>query len=128
MTTLTEIATLPLPPFRANIRHLDRKERAAQVRALFKALKVTGISVTAPSYSMAQSIDIRLPALEVSDEAHVKRHAEIDDLNTYPWTGYGNNGCQHCKVRREAQVRIEQVILAAFPDLNDRYDYCLSIS
>lgn len=136
MTTLTAIAALPLPAFRAHIRPLTRKERAAHIRALLKDMQVTGISVTCPNYARAQSIDIRLPYLPDESEAHSQRHAEIDDLcrNVYPWTGHANNGCQYCKAQNEAQVHIEKVILAAFPDLDDRsdhqadyFDYCLSI-
>lgn len=42
-------------------RTIPRKEQAALARKLFKQLGLRGISVTAPNYSMAQSVDVRLP-------------------------------------------------------------------
>lgn len=148
MTTaaLTQIIDAPLPKFHANIRHLTRKEWAAKVRALLKELKITGVSVTAPRYSMAQSIDIKLPALDIGDDAHRARHAEIDSeweesgvdstgVALRRWNGYGASGCEHCKARGDAKAKICQIILAAFPDLDDRsehqsdhFDFCFTVN
>lgn len=43
---------------------LSRKDFAASVRKLFKSLGIKGISVTAPNYSMAQAIEIRIPSVD----------------------------------------------------------------
>ena len=122
------ILNVPLPAFRANIRHQTRKEWAAAVRKLFKDLKLTGISVTTPSYSMAQSIHISIPDLIVDRITHDRIHDEI-------WSRGGHAiDCPDCAKRWNAHNRIEEIVLAAFPDLGDRsdsqsdhFDYCLSI-
>lgn len=45
-------------------RNMPRKEFAKLVRAFFKEIGLTGVSVTTPNYSMAMGIDIRIPARE----------------------------------------------------------------
>lgn len=42
-------------------RYIPRKEQARLARRLFRDLELKGISVTTPSYSMAQAVDVRLP-------------------------------------------------------------------
>jgi hypothetical protein len=130
-----QIIDAPLPAFRANIRNLTRKEWAQNVRSLFKSLGLGWVSVTAPNYSMASSIDIRFHTPDNFTGAHEAKHAEIDELQrgAYEWLGYGHY-CPWCKQQWEAHHRLEQIILAAFPDLNNRsdsmsdhFDFCLSI-
>ena len=136
---LDQIINAPLPAFRGNIRPLYRKEWAAQVRKLFRDMQLTGISVTAPSYSMAQSIDIRLPRDPYAENGpHDLKHQAIDRgvrFNSEQWNGYANNGCEYCRQEWQAHKRIKEIVLAAFPDLDDRsdsmsdhFDYCLSIN
>ena len=128
--TLAAILATPLPAFRANIRRQTRKEWAVAVRKLLKDIGVKGVSVTTPSYSMAQSIHITLPpALDNPNSIeHQEFHNELWK-NNRPGTD-----CPHCGQRWNARNHIEAIILAAFPDLNNRsearedhFDYCLSI-
>jgi hypothetical protein len=126
MTTATlspalhAILDAPLPAVvRPRLRHEGRKVWAAQVRKLFKTLGLKGISVTTPSYSMASTIEIRLP------EAAEHDYAAAD--HDFP-------ACPICLQRHYAAEHVERIILAAFPDLDNRsehgtdyYDYCLSL-
>lgn len=135
------ILNAPLPSFRGNIRSATRKERAAMVRALFRDMGLKGISVTAPNYSMAQSIDIRFhvgesaPWLGRGDSPHERKHTQINEEQAElgEWRGY-NKFCPWCHEEWEAHNKLEKIILAAFPDLDNRsdsqtdyFDYCLSI-
>lgn len=118
------ILATPLPNLIDNkARRWYRKERAAKVRELFKSLGIKGVSVTAPSYSMAQAIHIRVP--------YLGEHDHISAYNDYPT----RQRCPHCKKRTDAEHHLEKIILAAYPDLEDRndvmtdyFDYCLSFS
>jgi len=117
--TLDAIEAAPVPLVRdPAMRSKGRKEWADAVRALFKDLGIPHVSVTRPSYSMACSIDIRLPS-----------------------TSHGYHGsaeyreCPRCVRRRRGEERVERLILAAYPDLNNRsdpmvdhFDYCLMVS
>lgn len=49
-----------------------RKERARLARELFRELGLRGISVTAPNYSMARVVDIRLPRLASGEQAEMR--------------------------------------------------------
>jgi hypothetical protein len=119
---LQAIIDAPLPPVRRErLRHEERKVWAREVRALFKALGLTGISVTTPSYSMAHSIDITLPK---SDPEPI-----VTDEDGYP--------ALHPVYRAQREAALDkagEIILTAFPDLDDRsdsisdyYDFCLAI-
>ena len=128
---LNKILCLPLPPNQGeNIRRLSRKDQAAKIRFVLRGYSFTGISVTAPNYSMAQAVHIRIPAQTHTDNAaHNALHDEIFR------NGGHTTDCPDCAQHWEAQEYIERVILAAFPDLADRsdlqsdyFDYCLSIS
>lgn len=128
---LNAILNTSLPTARnCNMRQLTRKEWATEVRNLLKSLNIKGVSVTTPNYSQASTISIRLPDIgEVDETEHAKIH---DDL----WrTQRPGKDCPHCGQRWNARYHLEEIILAAFPDLNDRsilredyYDYCLSFS
>jgi hypothetical protein len=107
---------------RTDLRHESRKERAKAVRALFKSMGLKGISVTAPNYSMAQSIDICIPRDSYCD----------NPIHQDP--SKNNSDCTECSRVWKAKQRLEPIILAAFPDLDNRsdsqsdhFDYCLSI-
>lgn len=114
----------------SQLRQASRKEWAQAVRKLFKELGLTGISVTTPSYSMAQSIKISLPSVEGNNsDEHVKFH---DSLWREGRTGMD---CPKCHERWQARQHLENIILSAFPDLDNRsntqtdyFDYCLSFS
>lgn len=129
------ILNAPLPSFRGNIRSATRKERAAKVRELFRSMGLKGISVTAPNYSMAQSIDIRFKVSDSPwhDSPHERKHRQIDEEDRVNWNGYGTQ-CPWCHEEWEAHKKLETIILTAFPDLDNRsdsqtdyFDYCLSI-
>jgi hypothetical protein len=120
---LQAILDAPLPAFRrTGLRREPRTTRAAAVRKLFRDMGLKGISVTAPNYSMAQSIDIKTPRNE--PEPTVKDEH-----------GYDNYHSEYLAARNAALAKVEAIVVAAFPDLNDRseymtdyYDFCLSIS
>lgn len=103
-----------------HMRRQPRKTWAPAVRELLKGLGIRHVSVTTPSYSMASTISIRVPGFS---HDHDERSAA---------TAYRT--CPRCQRRHAAVARLERLILAAFPDLNDRsdmmtdhFDYCLSI-
>jgi len=107
------------------MRQRTRKEWAAEIRNLLKRLGISHISVTAPNYSMAQSVNIRTPQFIPWEGEHKELHDKI---------GY-SNACDICKRENAAKRKLEEIILAAFPDLEDRsnsqidhFDYCLSIN
>ncbi len=128
-TTLNQIESAPLPEFRARIRQWPRKEWAEEIRSLLKYLGIKGISVTAPNYSMASSINIRLPAMPT------EYAPEHEDLHYKLWCkGKAGIECPDCARRQEAKKKLAAIILAAFPDLADRsdlqsdhFDYCFTI-
>jgi hypothetical protein len=131
--TLSQIENAKLPKtVNAALRRRTRKEIAVEIRNLFKRMGIQHISVTTPNYSMAQAVDIRLPDTEPWEGAHERRHAEIDAIQGV-YVAYGD-ACDLCKRRAAARRKIEKIILAAFPDLDDRsdtqtdyFDYRLSI-
>lgn len=134
---LDQIERAPIPAVRhAAMRQRTRKEWAGEVRNLFKDLGIKHVSVTAPNYSMASSIHIDTPRFFAWEGDHEKRHAEIDHQERArgEWMGYGHY-CEFCKRSQEAKRKLEKIILAAFPDLDDRsetqsdyFDFCLSIN
>lgn len=90
-------------------RCIPRKEQAALARKLFKQLGLKGISVTTPNYSMASCVDVTIPR---RDDFTRDERGEID---------YRNDPV--CIANNEAQKRVEAILLAAFPNHNDRSDY-----
>jgi hypothetical protein len=87
-------------------RSLPRKELAALVRRLFRQLGLKGISVTAPNYSMAQAIDIRLPRRE--------DNAGVDGFHDATTPGALANNRAHLAVR--------EILARACPQDDDRSD------
>jgi hypothetical protein len=120
---LQAILDAPLPAFRRpGLRREPRTVWAVAVRKLFREIGLKGISVTAPKYSMAHSIDIKTPRNE--PEPTVKDEH-----------GYDNYHPEYLAARNAALAKVEAIIVAAFPDLDNRsdfisdyFDYCLSIS
>lgn len=114
------ILNKPLPGFHANIRHQNRKEQAQNVRKLFRDMRISDVSVTTPSYSMAQSIQISIPS-DVPAHDSVHAAAEIESQKDADYKGMVHY-CPFCKQRKETRDHIQAIVLAAFPDLNDRSD------
>lgn len=85
-------------------RNLPRKDLAKLARGVFAKLGVKGISITAPNYSMAQSVDVRVPRL-LTDS--------IEDSAEYVLTRKDNN---------ETVRKVEAILLAAFPNTDNRSD------
>lgn len=93
---------------------LSRKEFAASVRQTFRALGIKGISVTAPNYSMAQGIDIRIPAIDrrgvpftASQEEREEYEAETNMLR---------------QAREHIQNNLHYILETAYPNMTDRSD------
>ena len=118
---LRAILDCPLPAIVSpSLRRESRKVWAAEVRKLLRSLGIKGVSVTAPNYSMASSIDIHIPAAAEHDRGAA---------------GHEYLSCPTCGQHTRAEKKIRDIILAAFPDLNDRsesqsdyFDFCLSIN
>lgn len=87
-------------------RNIERKEQAKLARELFSKLGIKGISVTAPSYSMASSVHVSFP------RRNDYSAAPMEDLLNDP-AHQANNA---------AHDRIEAILLAAFPNSDDRSD------
>lgn len=106
--TWTAIIAAPLPePTGINARAVSRKEFAAALRALLRKMQIKSVSVTAPNYSMAQSIDVELPTVEHWTPEHPPTRPE----------------CPVCSVHNEARSKMQAIILAAFSGAENRSDY-----
>jgi len=90
-------------------RNIPRKEQAKLARLVFSKLGLKGISVTAPNYSMAQSVHVRLP----------KRH-DFTVLREDGGIDWGKDPA--AKANQEAASRVGSILLAAFPNSEDRSD------
>jgi hypothetical protein len=93
---------------RIGLRQESRKARAAAIRSLFKRLGLKGISVTAPNYSMAQSVDITFPVRHCTNEVHQDYSKNLTD-------------CADCTRVQEAKHHLETIILGAYPDLDESW-------
>jgi hypothetical protein len=117
---LYAILRADLPPARnPDLRKERRTVWAKAIRRLLRDLGIKGVSITTPHYSMAHSIDVKLPAGTPHDRGAADH--EYRD-------------CPMCQERNRARDRITRIILAAFPDLDNRsdlqsdyYDFCLSV-
>lgn len=134
-----QIINTPVPAaINSQLRREPRKAIAAEIRKLLKSLNIKGVSVRTPNYSMASGVDISLPgtSLFVSEDDHLALHHTIDiehraDLH---WCGLVQY-CPHCQKSKQAKDALENIILGAFPDLDNRsdtqsdyFDYILSIN
>jgi hypothetical protein len=108
-------------------RQNSRKQIASDIRALLARLKLKGISVTSPNYSMAQSVRISLPTVPNDYSGCDNRENDFREHYVY--------NCRHCHLKERARRRLEAIILAAYPALDNRsdsvtdhFDYRLSVS
>jgi hypothetical protein len=111
LATLERIPTIPLPAVRGQIRHSRPVEQAALIRRLVKDLGIRNVSVTSKNYC----VRINLPqAVEYNDPAHQAAHDEL-------WkAGRGGTDCPLCDKRYKAHQAMHRIVLAAFPDMDDR--------
>ncbi len=107
-------------PTMSSDRSIPRKDQAKLARQLFKRLGLKGISVTTPSYSMAQGVEIMVP--KRTDYIHDERQ-EIDYL-TDPAS----------QANSKAARDVQEILARAFPQHDDRsetqsdyFNYCWSI-
>ncbi len=96
-------------------RHIPRKDQAKAARELFKRLGIKGVSFTTPMYSMASSVDVRVPdddtdPHELDKQPHDYR-AETHDPR-----------CAACDRRSARRAKVEAILDAAFPNHRDRSD------
>lgn len=141
---------IPVPPVIEAIEALDldtvtprlfsrstsRILRAAAARGLFKTLGLKGISVTAPSYSMAQAVHVRLPWL--TGEARERYDAlepEFNALWPHDDAREAHPIGQFHKRMYAAEKKTNALLDHAFPTCGDRsdfssdhFDYCWSVS
>ncbi len=123
-----DIASVPVV---STDRCIPRKEQALLARQLFKRLGIQGVSVTAPNYSMAQAVDVRVPSEPRPDMAGFEQYAH----STYSEMP-AEVPIKAAFLRKSAAVAQLQLILAAaFPKHEDRsdhqsdyFDYCWSMS
>jgi hypothetical protein len=106
------IMTVPIPGVvDPAMRDRPDKEIAVAVRALLKQLGIKGCSVTTPRYSMAMGIEIRLP-----------EYPSDWDKTLHPHDTLGMVDCWRCMLGRAARDRFKTLLVAAFPDCEDRSD------
>jgi len=109
-------------PVMATDRCIPRKEQAALARKLLSKLGIKGVSITAPNYSMAQSVNVQMP----------RRTDYLDDRLLMA------DLLLRCPARTantEARSKLLQILGAAFPNHDDRsdsqsdyFDYCWSVN
>lgn len=112
-------------------RHEPRKVQAAAARKLFRELGIRGISVTAPNYSMAQSVDVRIP--KPADSEH---HGDKwPHGNSFELSRSEATRCPACARRSRIRDKVEGILARAFPNhdnrsdsQSDHFDFCWSIN
>jgi hypothetical protein len=90
-------------------RHIPRKQQALLARELFRRLGLKGISVTAPNYSMAQTVNVdpaRRRDYVLDDHGMIKDH--VTD--------------SAAQANEAARTRLGAILLAAFPQHDNRSD------
>lgn len=132
MNLYEQIAAVKLDrvPVMSHERCIPRKEQAKLARQLFAKLGIKGVSVTAPNYSMAQSVDVRVPA-EAADMTGFEQyeHSTYSDMPDYV-------PVKAAMLRKnQAQKHLFLILNHAFPCHDDRsdsqsdyFDYCWSMN
>lgn len=113
-----DLSTIPVL---STQRCLERTEKSKLLRKLFSRLGLKGISVTAPNYSMAQAVDVKLPKRQ---DFLRDAHGEcLDRMEDPAWIA-----------NRQAEATVKAIIARAFPNDEDRSDtqtdyfnYCWSV-
>ena len=105
-----DLATVPVL---STDRCLPRKEAAALARKLFRSLKLNGISVTAPNYSMCFHCEVRLPKRDDYPTLH-KDEWGFDKVD------FANDPVS--AENQKARTKVRQILALAFPNHDDRSD------
>jgi hypothetical protein len=107
-------------PVMSTDRHIPRKLQAKLARMLLRSMGIKGVSITTPNYSMAQSVQVRMPR---RDDYDLDEH------------GFAVPGNPAAVANNEARQRMLAILLAAFPRHDDRsdtmtdyFDYCWSVN
>lgn len=90
-------------------RQISRKQQAVLARELFRRLGLKGVSVTAPNYSMAQTVNVDPPRRR---DHILDDHGMIKDYAT-------DSAAQ---ANEAARTRLGAILLAAFPQHDNRSD------
>lgn len=108
-------------PVMTTDRHIPRKQQAALARKLFKSLGVRHLSVTTPNYSMASSVDVNFPAMELSSEDYMHNG---ESYQNRPWSEMPAEviAKQKAEAKWAARGRLAEIINKAFPNHDDRSD------
>lgn len=104
-------------PAMSEDRGICRKEQARLTRELFKKLGLKGISVTTPMYSMASTVDVRIPKqlgeMRRDSNVHATWEEYLRALDLDPVIA----------ANRFVEDRIKEILAYAFPNHDDRSDY-----
>lgn len=123
MDVLTQIFSVNLDniPVMTRDRFIPRKEQAKLARELFKRLGIKGVSVTAPNYSMAQSVDVKVPTFLLEPNDFIFEGINHENLCFSDMPDRVPAKMKHL-ANWNAKNRIEEILLKAFPNHNDRSD------
>lgn len=102
-------------PVMSRERHIPRKQQAALARELFKRLGLRGVSVTTPNYSMAHSVDVSYPKLQIHCHDMWPHNWEVSDRTE-------ETRCPTCKENWKMHEKIAEILARAFPNHDDRSD------
>lgn len=117
-------------PVMATDRHIPRKDQAKLARKLFSFLGIKGLSVTAPNYSMAQVVEVRMPR-----EPH-PGWAGFEQWQHATWSEIPDHVPAKAQNERrlKSRLKLEAILAVAFPAHDDRsdrqsdyFDYCWSV-
>ena len=126
-----QLAAIPI--YRLD-RCAPRTEQARQARELFRRLGVRGVSVTAPRYSQAHSVNVRLPR-PGDDEHDPTRWPHDHSRCCGQQAGHEESTrCPACAQEDATRRKVKAILYAAFPNHRDRsevqtdyFDFCWSI-
>lgn len=95
-------------------RGASRKSQAKMARSLLRGLGMKGVSVTAPSCSMATTVDVKLPA---------RHDYYLGPTRAGDAYGDGNRNHASRRANKRAERKLEAILDRAFPNHRDRSDY-----
>ena len=123
MNTFEQIDAVKLDrvPIMSRDRSIPRKEQASLARFLFKKLRIQGLSVTTPRYSMANCVDVRVPELPRDAADYL---FEGVDYHNYSFSDMPEAVPARAKHARRWQAirKVDAILKLAFPNHDDRSD------